>query len=416
MNKISVFTPSHNPKWLDECYESLKNQTYKNWEWIVLLNDNASWLPPEDDRIKLCQTDSTNKIGALKSEACSLATGEILLELDHDDLLISNCIEKVNEIFENNLEIGFVYSNTAQIKEDGSRDDTLFDQSMGWTYKEVEVDGKKVLQCNAMEPFPSTVSYIWYAPNHVRAFRKTIYDLIGGYDPDFEILDDLNIICRMYKITNFYHIDETLYLQRVHPNNSQVKPELNDRIQIETVILYDQHVQENAIAWSKRNNLRLLDLGGAYNKQPAYESIDLHENADLVGDVFNILNEIEDGSVGVIRAVDFIEHIPDKIKLMNECYRVLAHGGMFLSLTPSSDGRGAFMDPTHVAYWNENSFWYFTNKQFAQYVTDIKCRFQISRIQTYFPSEWHERYNISYVNANLVAVKDGPRIAGLLEI
>ena len=36
MNKISVFTPSHNPKWLDECYESLKNQTYKNWELIIV--------------------------------------------------------------------------------------------------------------------------------------------------------------------------------------------------------------------------------------------------------------------------------------------------------------------------------------------------------------------------------------------
>ena len=34
---------------------------------------------------------------------------------------------------------------------------------------------------------------------------------------------------------------------------------------------------------------------------------------------------------------------------------------MLLSLTPSTDGRGAYQDPTHVAFYNENSFWYYTN-------------------------------------------------------
>jgi glycosyltransferase involved in cell wall biosynthesis len=412
MYKISVFTPSHNTKWLDECYESLKKQTYGEWEWIVLLNGGADWTPPADERIKLYKTDTTDGIGALKSEACSFATGSILVELDHDDLLVSNCLLELHDVFKMKPEVGFVYSNTAQISEDGSRNDTLFNGAMGWTYEEIEIDGQTLLQCNSMEPFPSSVSYVWYAPNHVRAFRKSVYDQIGGYNPTLEVLDDLDIICRMYQASEFHHIESTLYLQRVHPENSQVKPELNGRIQIETVELYDQHVQANAIAWANRNNLRLLDLGGAYNSPTGYESVDLHDNADLVGDVFDVLGNIEDNTVGVIRAVDFMEHIPDKIKLMNECYRVLTHGGMLLTLTPSSDGRGAFQDPTHVAYWNENSFWYFTNEQYAKFVPEITCKFQTSRITTNYPSKWHEQNDISYVNANLVAIKNGPRIAG----
>jgi O-antigen biosynthesis protein len=416
MPKISVFTPSHNTKWLDECYESLTNQTFEDWEWLVLLNNDAEWNPPADEKIKLYSTDTGPRIGELKYEICSFAEGDYLVELDHDDLLASTCLEKVNEAFENNPDVGFVYSNTAQIKEDGSRDDTLFNQAMGWTYQEVEVDGKTLLQCNAMEPFPSSVSYIWYAPNHVRAFRKSVYEEIGGYDPNFEVLDDLNIICRMYQAADFYHIKETLYLQRVHPDNSQVKPELNGRIQIETVELYDQHVQANALAWARRNNLRCLDLGGAFNSPPEYESVDLLEEADIVGDIFDVLADMDDDTVGVIRAVDFLEHIPDKIKLFNEMYRVLAHGGMLLTLTPSTDGRGAFQDPTHVSYYNENSFWYFTQQDKAKFVPEIKCRFQTSRIQTYYPSEWHEQNQICYVNANLVAIKNGPRVAGLLEI
>ncbi|MDT0467048.1 hypothetical protein [Streptomyces gibsoniae] len=36
--RFSIFTPSHQPRFLDECLASLQAQTYSDWEWIVLLN------------------------------------------------------------------------------------------------------------------------------------------------------------------------------------------------------------------------------------------------------------------------------------------------------------------------------------------------------------------------------------------
>lgn len=413
--KVSVFTPSHNVKWLDECYESLQEQTYQDWEWIVLLNgDNNIIWQCDDDRVKIIFTDSTG-IGKLKKEACSLCNGEFLLELDHDDRLTSDCLEKVVKAFEENPDAGFVYSCTAQISENGERNDTMFNPAMGWTYEETEKDGKNYLKCNRMPHYPSTVSYIWFAPNHVRAFRKSVYDQINGYSEDYEVLDDLDIICRMYQAADFYSIDDVLYLQRVHPDNTQVRPDLNARIQVETVSLYDIHVQNNAKAWANRNGLMLLDLGSAHNPAPGYTTTDLEGNVDLPGDIFEVLGSLPDNSVGVIRAVDFLEHIPDKIRLFNEMYRVLAHGGMLLSLTPSTDGRGAFQDPTHVAFYNENSFWYFTDINYAKFVPSIKSKFMSSRLQTIYMSEWHVENKLPYVMANLVAIKDGPRIAGELK-
>ena len=120
--------------------------------------------------------------------------------------------------------------------------------------------------------------------------------------------------------------------------------------------------------------------------------------------------------MGVIRAHDFLEHVPDKVRLMNEIYRVLAHGGLMLSMTPSTEGRGAYQDPTHVAFWNENSFWYYTDAHFAKYVPEITCRFQVSRLDTIFPTLWHNQHQIPYVYANLVAIKEGPRLPGELKI
>ncbi|MBK7469358.1 MAG: hypothetical protein IPI73_00755 [Betaproteobacteria bacterium] len=100
---------------------------------------------------------------------------------------------------------------------------------------------------------------------------------------------------------------------------------------------------------------------------------------------------------------------------MNEIHRVLAPGGWLVARVPSTDGRGAFQDPTNRSFWNLNSFWYYTRGQQAQSVPGIRCRFQGTRIWQAFPTEWHQTHDIPYVYADLVALK-GQRQPGLCEI
>jgi SAM-dependent methyltransferase len=67
-----------------------------------------------------------------------------------------------------------------------------------------------------------------------------------------------------------------------------------------------------------------------------------------------------------VTAYDFIEHIPRSItrfqnrycfvELMNEIWRVLKDGGLFLSLTPAFPSPKAFQDPTHVNFITEETF------------------------------------------------------------
>jgi len=93
----------------------------------------------------------------------------------------------------------------------------------------------------------------------------------------------------------------------------------------------------------------------------------------------------------------------------------LVPGGWLLSATPSTDGRGAFQDPTHCSWWNENSFWYYTRQQQRQYVPGITARFQEARKWTEAPTDWHKVHNILYVYADLVALK-GQRQPGICEV
>lgn len=409
---ISVFTPSHNPKWLDDCYASLLEQSVSNWEWVVVLNGDAKWTAPKDDRVKTYRLEGGLGIGHYKREAVNWCTGDIFLELDHDDKLMPEALTLVEWVFDNHPNVGFVYSDCAQINEDGTPNQEEFDVDYGWEY--YMQDGFKVAR--SFEPHPHNVGFIWYAPNHLRAFRAKTYRAIGGYDRNLFVLDDQDLMCRLFEVTEFYHIKECLYLQRIHGENSQSKQELNDKIQVGTVDIYHSRIENMAREWAERKGLYALDLGAFHNKAKGYTGVDFRpgENVDIVDDFLDL--ELPPDSVGVIRAYDFMEHVENKIAFIEKVYELLCHGGMLLSMTPSSDGRGAFQDPTHVAFYNENSFWYYTDANYAAFV-DLKSRFQTSTLRSFFPTEWHAVHNIPYVQANLIAIKEkGRDFGGLLSI
>jgi O-antigen biosynthesis protein len=155
-------------------------------------------------------------------------------------------------------------------------------------------------------------------------------------------------------------------------------------------------------------------LGGGLNSRPGYVTID-QEGGDITADLNDGI-PLEDNSVGVMNASHIIEHLRDPLKTMREIHRVLHHGGWAFIEVPSTDGRGAWQDPTHVSYWNENSFWYYTKKEQADFIRNKDIRFMTNRLQTHYPSQWWKDHHIPVVTANLIALKDGPRFPGLIEI
>jgi SAM-dependent methyltransferase len=66
-----------------------------------------------------------------------------------------------------------------------------------------------------------------------------------------------------------------------------------------------------------------------------------------------------DSSIDYVRASHIIEHLPDKIFTMNELWRVLKPGGKADIEVPTTEGPGAWQDPTHVSFWNSRSFLYY---------------------------------------------------------
>ena len=90
----------------------------------------------------------------------------------------------------------------------------------------------------------------------------------------------------------------------------------------------------------------------------------------------------------------------------------LAPGGWFFIEVPSTDGPGAWQDPTHKSYWNHNSFHYYTHEALAQYIRpEFDGKFQLGWLET-FESELLAG-RVPYVRAHLIAIKPGmERIPG----
>jgi glycosyltransferase involved in cell wall biosynthesis len=402
--KFSIITPTHKPTYIKELYESIKNQTYTNWEWILYLNGSITLkdIPSEitsDIKVKIYQDEpcefSTN-VGYQKNKAFHLGTGDVLVEVDHDDILIETCLEELVKGYED-PEIGFVYSDDAILADDS----TPFNPSGGWTWEWFEWKGKKLIAHHGFPPSGASISMIYYAPDHVRSWRADVYRQVGGHDVNLSILDDQDLMIRTYLVTKFKHIPKVLYIYRVHGDNTWI--ERNEAIQKGTWNMFNQWQQTLAERDADLNGLRKIDIGGGLYPKAGYESVDI-ANGDITADL-NKKWPFKDGEIGVINASHVIEHLVDKHHTMSEIHRVLSDGGWAFIEVPSTDGRGAWQDPTHVSFWNQNNFWYYTRQQQMDYIYNKEIKFQARDLQTAYPNQFFADNKIDVTRAWLRAVK-----------
>lgn len=441
--KISLFTPTNDPSFLEEAYASLKVQTEPDWEWVILPNgdfDRRRLAPYKMDflndprvRVEWKMFDQKppagsegHAIGEVKRIACELCRAPYLVELDHDDYLHEVCLQRLLEAFEGGAD--FVYSGFAEFH-DKTMQPNLYSADCGWEYFPLEYRGVTYQATLGFPPEPQYLLLIQTGPNHVRSWRADKYWEIGGHR-NYMAGDDYDLYMRFYLAgMKIKRVDECLYFYRLRQNNENSFLKRNDLVHQTVNNLYQEYVELTYLRMSESRGLLALDLGsrGAKPKDPRWTGVDKKggEGVDAIVDLDDPTRPWPwvDGSVGLVRAVDLLQYIQHPVHFFNEAWRVLAPDGMLITEVPSTDdgqgkaGRGAFMAPgARGPFYNPNSFWYYTKAEYNAQVPGLHCAFFPLRNYAYYATKWHADNYLPYVRTHLVAIKPGmagpPPIAG----
>jgi len=214
---VSVLMPYYScPEYLVEAVRSIQDQTYDNWEIIVV--DDCSPYTPADSvlspsshkRIRVVRHDRNLGIGATRNTAARLSSGELLFPVDGDDLLHPSYLEK-----------------TVKALQDADADAA---------YTDVQIFGKYSQVCT---PVPDVASILAGGyPFNTFLYTRELFQAVGGY-ADMPIEDTDFWLSALELGKRFAYVPEPLYFYRKH--DSSFTSTRGDRISVGYYELIRKH-------------------------------------------------------------------------------------------------------------------------------------------------------------------------------
>lgn len=232
MRKTVCFvTPTYNASFqLEECYESLKEQTNSNWEWVILndMSDDdtfkiANKIVASDEKERVIVINHDHKKFALKGIYDYLSgyndfSEQIIAILDGDDALCNeNTVDLILKEYDNNPQLEVL-----------------------WTAHSWDINGM-----NISRDLPEKINpyqYPWVS-SHLKTFKVNVFkqidkenfkDLDGNW---FERgYDQALYLPILFLAKDRKFLNEICYLYRINSNSLKVRPE-KEKNQMDTIRL-----------------------------------------------------------------------------------------------------------------------------------------------------------------------------------
>lgn len=309
---FSFVTPLYNTKleYFKKTYLSLCSQTVNDWEW-VLIDDSPEPLEyikdfineRKDVRIKYFRIAPTGgNIGLSKWRGNCMAKGKWLIELDHDDIIMSWCLETIINAINKFPDNKFIYSDNTTIDENDNITPCRYGEDYTWglgyghSYLSNTPYEGKTIRTDSSGPINNAcIRHIVGVPNHFRCWERDFYFSIGGHNQQTRIADDYELLVRSFLKTRFTHIQACCYAQRFDGNNSQYKEnvdtdgqgnidDIQRRVRL-TSIHYDQAIHDRLIELGMNDDNWIE--GDPYMTLKVYEKLHVMEVCEDQFDPFN---------------------------------------------------------------------------------------------------------------------------------
>ena len=196
---ILLATYNSNIDYLQSCIDSVIGQSYPHWQLCIADDGSAdpavksvlTRYAQSDDRISVVFRDENGHISAASNSALSLADGEFVALLDHDDCLAKHALFFVAKSIDEQADLKLIYSDEDKIDEQGVRFEPHFKSD--WNRD------------------------LFYSHNyitHLCVISRDIVNRIGGFRIGVEGSQDYDLVLRSIAVIEpreIKHIPHVLY-------------------------------------------------------------------------------------------------------------------------------------------------------------------------------------------------------------
>ncbi|BAZ43788.1 glucosyltransferase [Chondrocystis sp. NIES-4102] len=205
--KVSIYIPSYNNgKFITECVDSVLNQTFTDLE-VCICDDGST-----DNTLEILEQNYANHprvrwvaqnnagIGKASNTAVKMCRGMYIGQVDSDDVLKPHAVETLVKYLDSH-DVGCVYSGCERIDTHGN----YLQDEFNWP----EFSREKLLMTMIV--------------HHFRMFRRRDWMRTSGFDETIANAVDYDMFLKLSEICDIYHINEMLYLRRIHGENTSVR-------------------------------------------------------------------------------------------------------------------------------------------------------------------------------------------------
>jgi GT2 family glycosyltransferase len=243
---ISVVMPVYNvdAQWLRLAVESVRAQTYLNWE-LCVCDDGSTMsstvetltsLAAVEPRMRVIRSKTNGGISAATNRgALALAKGEFAAFLDNDGELAPHALEAYVSELNSDRSIDVLYSDEDNLNAQGCREEPFLKPD--WS--------------------PHLLREVMYI-GHLLMVRRSLFDEVGGFDPIYDGVQDFELMLRLSERTsNVRHVRDILYHRRRIPcsvgQSAAAKPKIGER----QVAAVNEHLKRTNVRGEARPHPRL---------------------------------------------------------------------------------------------------------------------------------------------------------------